>query len=83
MPENLNTPNKDVQLAEELDGMRASLVCLLTEIDKSRFALTQIAKKQHVFNCSDDCQCLRDSVDSLAVACANLSILTSKVFNHE
>lgn len=42
MSENLNTPNKDVQIAEERDALRSAIPSLVQQIDKCRFTVNTI-----------------------------------------
>lgn len=67
---------------EEMDALRASFPQLLMNLDKVRFAVTQIADKQQVLDVT-----LQEKLDSLVkildASCSTLSLLTVSVFNHE
>lgn len=67
---------------EELDALRASFPQLLMNLDKVRFAVTQISNKQQVLDIT-----LQEKLDSLVksldVSCSTLSLLTASVYNYE
>lgn len=72
----------DSKKLEELEGLRASFSRLLVEVDKSRFAVSQIAKKQSILDVSRQ-EKLNEVDKCLLAACSTLSLLTASVYNYE
>ena len=75
----METNSKSV---EEMDALKASFPQLLVNLDKVRFAVTQIAEKQQVLDIA-----LQENLDSLVknldASCSILSSLTESVYNYE
>lgn len=70
----------NIKKLEELEGLRASLSRLLVETDKTRFAVSQIAKKQ-TFLDTPSRDKLVEVDKCLLAACSSLSLLTASLYN--
>ena len=67
---------------EEMNALKASFPQLLVNLDKVRFAVTQIAEKQQVLDITSQ-EKLDSLVKILDASCRILSQLTESVFNYE
>lgn len=72
----------NIKNIDELEGLRASFARLLVETDKTRFAISQISKKQSVLD-TTRLEKLGEVEKCLMAACSSLSLLTASVFNYE